>query len=77
MFVVSKLILTQPFYTNHYYVVLSQLNEVCQGSSMSSETSNNKTADFHNQITLSNCNKFQFNGTNSGLNRFATNVFSQ
>ena len=58
MFVVSKLILTQPFYTNHYYVILSQLNEVCQSSSMSSETSNNKTADFHKQITFQTVTNF-------------------
>ena len=37
----------------------------------------NKRADFLNQITLWNFNKFGFSGIKSALNRFSTNAFKQ
>ena len=35
-----------------FYVILRQLNDVCQSSSLSIEMMGNKTADFHKQITI-------------------------
>ena len=59
-----------------FYVILRQLNQVCQSSTLSSEMIGNKTDYIHKQIILLNFNKFQFSEINNTLNGFSANVLA-